>query len=29
VSFRGDTDMAFSRAAAFVGDMVKEAMPKP
>src|ERR1700750_1708525 len=29
VTFRGDTDMAFSRAAAFVGDMVKEAMPKP
>ena len=29
ITFRGDTDMAFSRAAAFVGDMVKEAMPKP
>jgi len=29
ISFRGDTDMAFSRAAAFVGDMVKEAMPRP
>lgn len=29
VSFRGDNDMAFSRAAAFVGDMVREAMPKP
>jgi hypothetical protein len=29
VTFRGDTDMAFSRAAAFVGDMVREAMPKP
>jgi hypothetical protein len=28
ITFRGDTDMAFSRAAAFVGDMVKEAMPK-
>jgi hypothetical protein len=29
ITFRGDTDMAFSRAAAFVGDMVKDAMPKP
>ncbi len=26
VSFRGDNDEAFSRAAAFVGDMVREAM---
>ena len=26
VSFRGDTDEAFSRAAAFVGDTVREAM---
>jgi hypothetical protein len=29
ITFRGDSDIAFSRAAAFVGDMVKEAMPRP
>ncbi len=29
ITFRGDTDTAFNRAAAFVGDMVKEALPKP
>ena len=29
ITFRGDTDMAFSRAAAFAGDMVKEVMPRP
>lgn len=28
VTFRGDTDEAFSRAAAFVGDSVKDAMAK-
>ena len=29
VSFRGDNDEAFRRAAAFVGDTLREAMPKP
>ena len=29
ITFRGDTDTAFNSAAAFVGDMVKEALPKP
>jgi Protein of unknown function (DUF2380) len=29
VSFRGDNDDAFRRAAAFVGDTLREAMPKP
>jgi Protein of unknown function (DUF2380) len=29
VSFRGDNDEAFRRAAAFVGDRLREAMPKP
>jgi Protein of unknown function (DUF2380) len=29
VTFRGDTDTAYSRAAAFVGDALKDAMPKP
>lgn len=28
-SFRGDTDAAFRRAAAFVGETLKEAMPPP
>ena len=28
VSFRGDNDEAYRRAAAFVGDMVREAMPR-
>lgn len=28
VSFRGDNDEAYRRAAAFVGDTVREAMPK-
>jgi len=29
VSFRGDNDEAFRRAAAFVGDTLRDAMPKP
>jgi uncharacterized protein DUF2380 len=29
VTFRGDNDMAYRRAAEFVGDTLKEAMPKP
>lgn len=29
ISFRGDNDTAFRRAAAFVGETLKEAMPKP
>jgi hypothetical protein len=29
VSFRGDNDEAYRRAAAFVGETVREAMPKP
>lgn len=29
VSFRGDNDDAFRRAAAFVGDTLRAAMPKP
>lgn len=29
VSFRGDNDAAFRRAAAFVSDTLKDAMPKP
>jgi hypothetical protein len=29
VSFRGDNGEAFRRAAAFVGDTLREAMPKP
>lgn len=28
VSFRGDNDEAYRRAAAFVGDTVRDAMPK-
>jgi hypothetical protein len=28
VSFRGDNDEAFRRVAAFVGDTVRDAMPK-
>ena len=27
VTFRGDTDMSFRRAAAFVSEMLKDAMP--
>jgi hypothetical protein len=29
VTFRGDTDEAFRRAAVFVGETLKEVMPKP
>jgi hypothetical protein len=29
VSFRGDNDEAYRRAASFVGDTVRDAMPKP
>jgi hypothetical protein len=29
VTFRGDNDMAYRRAADFVGDTLKDAMPKP
>jgi hypothetical protein len=29
VTFRGDTDTAFRRAALFVGDTLRDAMPKP
>jgi uncharacterized protein DUF2380 len=29
VTFRGDTDTAYRRAALFVGDTLREAMPKP
>jgi hypothetical protein len=29
VTFRGDTDTAFRRAAEFVGETLKDAMPKP
>lgn len=29
VTFRGDTDEAFRRAAAFVGETLKDVMPKP
>jgi hypothetical protein len=29
VRFRGDTDTAFRRAAEFVGETLKDAMPKP
>jgi Protein of unknown function (DUF2380) len=29
VTFRGDTDMAYQRAAEFIGDTLRGAMPKP
>jgi len=29
VTFRGDTDMAYRRAAEFVGDTLKDVLPKP
>ena len=29
VTFRGDTDIAYRRAAGFVGDTLRDAMPKP
>jgi hypothetical protein len=29
VTFRGDTDTAYSRAAAFVSDTLRDVMPKP
>jgi hypothetical protein len=29
VTFRGDNDAAYRHAANFVGDQLKEAMPKP